>query len=53
MNAARYLRFRHASPMFEQTERDARLIWSVNEYRSSGGKRLEISNMRIAASAAW
>jgi len=35
--------------MLEQTEREARRIWSVSEYRSSNGKSLLNSKIRIAA----
>lgn len=52
MKAASYRRFRHASARLAQTDREARRIWSVNEYVSSFGNRLENSKTDIAAAKA-
>jgi hypothetical protein len=49
MKAPRYLRFRQASVILAQTERDARRIWSVYAKRSSGGNDFVNSNISIAA----
>src|SRR5213594_1366544 len=47
---ASYLRRRHASTIWPETEREERRIWSVSEYISSRGNFFDNSNSSIATS---
>jgi hypothetical protein len=53
INAALYRRFRQASAILAQTDREDLRTWSTREYLSSGGNERVMPKIIIAASMAF